>query len=412
MFNSEDEFKNIVDKLNIDDKPNESHKQNLRRQMLSVFEKSTTHTAGRWQTFGRIIMKSKITKLAAAAVIIIAALLILSHWDKSVTSAAYALEQTIEANLGVHYLHIKYFDVSHEEPREIWLEYAGNGKVKNIRAHMPEWTSPGDGPHIVVWKENKMQIWFEDKNVLKILKDFNFSERFNILAEEADPRLAVERFYELRKQKQVEMKITQPSDKAEPIIVTATYLPGSPHAGCRWTLFVDQATKLVTSVEIYRMKNGKYEYQGLLEYYDYNQPIENKMFSIEDEVPADVIRFDTTTQDIGLAQEQLSDEQIAVEVAHKFIKALIAEDYSEAGRLVERGIPADWMQKQFNYIKYLRILSIGQAAPYPNSKTKTLVVPCMVEVEKDGQVIQLKLNLKVRQIFNRPGRWTIFGGIY
>jgi outer membrane lipoprotein-sorting protein len=72
MFNSEDEFKNIVENLNIDDTTNESHKQDLRRQMFSIFEQSTTHTAGLRQTIGRIIMKSKITKLAAAAVIIIA----------------------------------------------------------------------------------------------------------------------------------------------------------------------------------------------------------------------------------------------------------------------------------------------------------------------------------------------------
>ena len=44
----------------------------------------------------RIIMKSKITKLAATALIIIAVILAISLWDKS-TPTAYAIEQTIEA---------------------------------------------------------------------------------------------------------------------------------------------------------------------------------------------------------------------------------------------------------------------------------------------------------------------------
>jgi len=67
MFENEDDFKNIVDRLNIDDKPNDSHRENLRRQMLSTFGEGQQPKTT-WQS----IIKNPITKLAAAAVIIIA----------------------------------------------------------------------------------------------------------------------------------------------------------------------------------------------------------------------------------------------------------------------------------------------------------------------------------------------------
>ena len=50
-------------------------------------------------------MKSRITKLAAAAVIIVAAVLATSLWDRS-TPTAYAIEQTIEAMREITTIHI------------------------------------------------------------------------------------------------------------------------------------------------------------------------------------------------------------------------------------------------------------------------------------------------------------------
>ena len=127
--------------------------------------------------------------------------------------------------------------------------------------------------------------------------------------------------------------------------------------------------------------------------------------------PADVVRVDQTTQEVGLIQGQLSNEEIAVEVARQFFEALIAKDYNKAGKLLE-GIPADRMQQMFGNIKVIRIISIGPVAPHPNPGTKGLVVPSIVEIEKRGEISEWKLDrLGVRQVYNQPGRWTIFGGI-
>jgi hypothetical protein len=71
MFKNEDEFKKIVSRLNIDDKPNPAHRESLRRQMLSVFNKTGEQPISQSMPLRRTIMKSPITKIAAAAAVII-----------------------------------------------------------------------------------------------------------------------------------------------------------------------------------------------------------------------------------------------------------------------------------------------------------------------------------------------------
>ncbi|MBA7669707.1 hypothetical protein ES703_77840 [subsurface metagenome] len=78
MFKDESEFKKIVNRLNIDTEPNPKHREELRREVLSVFNEAGQQSATRiinLQTIRRKIMKSPVTKIAAAAVIIIAVLI-------------------------------------------------------------------------------------------------------------------------------------------------------------------------------------------------------------------------------------------------------------------------------------------------------------------------------------------------
>ncbi len=360
----------------------------------------------------KLIMNKPITKLATAAVIIIAVFAGINHFGGSVdiVMPAYALEQTIQANHTVRYIHIKNFKAGEDEPKEFWLEFDEYGQMKNARVHLPEWDSPEDGPKLIVWKENKAQIWLKKKNIFATIKDKTVAAHMLKFVEELDPRLAVERLYEREAQGKVEIEIEEPSNKAEPIVVTATYLPESSTPGRRGVLFVDQATKLITAIELYELKDGEYQYLCLMEYYDYNQPIEPEMFVL-DEVPDDALKIDQTIQEVGLAQGELSDEEIAVEVVRQFFEALIAENYAKAGKLLE-GIPADRIQQGFGHIKFLRIVSIEQPSPHPIPETRGLVVPCTVEIEKDGKISEWRLDqVGVRQVYNQPDRWTIFGGI-
>ncbi|MHC4791491.1 MAG: anti-sigma factor family protein, partial [Planctomycetota bacterium] len=291
----------------------------------------------------RKIMKSRISKLAAAAVIIVVAVMTLTFWERTVPTA-YGLEQTIQANHTVQYLHIMDFKAGEDEPKEFWIEFSVDGQVKNVRMHMPEWDSPEDGAKVVVWKENKAQLWLKKKNIFATIRDKTVAAHMLKFVEELDPRLAVARLYEREEQGKVTIDINEPSDKAEPIVVTATYLPETPTPNRRFVLFVDQSTKLVTAMETYQLKDGEYKYVGMMEYYDYNQPIDAKMFTLE-QVPDDAMRVDQTTQEIGLAQGNLTDEEIAVKVVREFLEAVIAKDYATASKLYQ-GVPAEFLQKQ------------------------------------------------------------------
>jgi len=399
-----DSIEEILNKLGEEDVPTEA--QQIARKMSRDF--SQTLMRPKRHILMEYIMKSQITKLAAAAMIILAVVLTINLWNES----AYVLAQTITANHTVRYLHIKDFASGHkDEPKQFWLEFDANGEVRNVRMDFPEWASGGDGPKVVVWKENKAQVWFRRKNSLLTVRDESVAKSMLKLAEECDPRLAVERLYAQQKQGKIKIEIDEPSNKAKPIVVTATYLSESSSPRRRLVLFVDQATKLVSATEFYRLKDDQYEYIGMQRYYNYNQPIDAGMFTLDDEVSADVMRVDQTIQDIGLAQGNLSDEEIAVEVARQFFQALIATDYAKAGKLLE-GIPADKIKQGFGDRKFLRIISIGPAGPHPNPATGGLVVPCTIEIEKAGKKSLWKLErLGVRQVFNQPGRWTIFGGI-
>jgi outer membrane lipoprotein-sorting protein len=98
MFKNEFDFKKLIDRLGIDDRPNPAHREDLRQQMLSVFNETETRPlrTAAWQTIGRTIMKGRITKLAAAAVIIIAILVGIHHFGGSINVTTVALGDVLE----------------------------------------------------------------------------------------------------------------------------------------------------------------------------------------------------------------------------------------------------------------------------------------------------------------------------
>ncbi|MFC1675589.1 anti-sigma factor family protein [Planctomycetota bacterium] len=357
----------------------------------------------------RIIMKSRITKLAAAAVIIIAVVFSVTMFDKTMPTA-YAFEQTIEACHSVRWLHMISFDEGVDEPKECWLECDELGQIESVRLYLPEWASPDDGPKVIAWQQGKAQIWVKRKNILATIWEKDEVAKLLEFLESHDPKGIVERFQLQQRERKVKMDIDEPKDKSEPIVVTVTYLPQSSTPNKREVLFVDQATKLVTAIEVYHLKNGDYKQTGVMEFFDYNQRIAPEMFFLDDEVPDDVSRIDMTThQTVGLSQGDLTDKQIAVKIVRQFFEALIAKDYEKAGRLLS-GLSTEKIEEFYGKIDFIRIVSIGE--PTDHSKTKSLRVPCEVEIRQEGKVTSFKPNGPfVRQVDGRPGRWEIIGGI-
>ncbi|MFC1739693.1 hypothetical protein ACFL1G_11715 [Planctomycetota bacterium] len=403
----QDNIENQIKKIRY--KPSAETHNRILNNVLQALDESEKTTSAHRPNFWRIIMKTKIAKLTAVAVIIIAAVVSITIFDKSVTPA-YAIEQTIEANHSVRYLHVKGFGPLQDEPMQSWCEFDESGQTKNVRLDFPEWAGGLDGAKVVVWKENTVQIRFKKKNSLVNMRDKTVAAQFLELAENCDPKLAVQRLYEKQEQGKVKLEIEEPSDKAEPIIITATPLEEYALPFHRMVLSVDQATKLVASVELYQFKGGKFEQIMTLEFHDYNKPIEAKMFTLDD-VPADVARVDWTTEEIGMPQGELSDKEIAVKIVREFYEAIIAKDYAKAGRLYSN-MPADRIRERWAEFGVLRIISISEPIPHPTPGVGGFQVHCKIEIEKDGvKSVYEPYGPGVRPVHGQPERWNIHGGV-
>ena len=404
-MSSSDNIKKLIKNAKFD--TNKKVTDHVLDDLLRQFDKSKkTKSAVSQPNTWRLIMKSKITKLATVAAIILIAVFGVTILDKSV-APAYAIEQTIQACHSVLYLHIRAITPSHEDqPVEFWIEFDAVGQPKNMRLNLPDWMAPGGGPRVVIWKGNKKQEWLEEKNILTTTEDEANPAQVLKMMESLDPKLVVERLQEKQEQGKVTIEIEDPSDKAKPIIVTATSTKQDDSSFQRMVLYIDQATLLVNAIELYKLRDGEYEYMKTLEFCDYNQPIDAKMFTFEN-IPDNAERIDQMT--MGLAQGDLSDEDIAVEVVRQFLDALIARNYDKASKLF-LGVPAGEIKEIFGELNIIRIVSMEEPIGLP-SETKRFRVPYELEIEMESKVTMSKRHEPiVQQLPGQSGRWVIIGG--
>jgi len=102
MFKDEKDFEKVVNRLKIDTKPNPKHHEDLREKMLAAFkEQQPSNLIIAFRTVRSIIMKSPVTKLAAAAVIIIAAFIVLSPIGSPTPAFADIIQPFLTARTAV-----------------------------------------------------------------------------------------------------------------------------------------------------------------------------------------------------------------------------------------------------------------------------------------------------------------------
>lgn len=108
MFKNETDLEKIVGRLKIHAEPNPAHRESLRREMLSVFDETTQQSQKRTTQLGvfrRIIMKSPIAKITAAAAIIIVAILVLHNGSVDVVTPAFGLQDVLDALKETEWVH-------------------------------------------------------------------------------------------------------------------------------------------------------------------------------------------------------------------------------------------------------------------------------------------------------------------
>ena len=377
----------------------------LDEQLKSKHTKLGTAQPNIW----RIIMNSKITKYAAAAIVLVAVGLSITVFDKTMPSA-YAIERTIEAYNSIRFLQVRQFKAKHDEPLEYWIKSDDQGGIEKARYYLPEHVSPGDGAKLITWTPEKAELWFKRKNGYLIFQSKKIEGMMQYFLQQSQPKLVMEKLLKDQEEGVVDIDIETPQEKQKPVTVTAT----DKAKPSKTIYYINQATDLITSVETYEVKDGGDVLVSTTEYYDYNVPINEKMFSIKDEVPEDVTVVDWLNQIIGIPQDDMTYEQAAVETVRKFFQSLADNDYKKAG-LIYSGISEEKTREYFGHLNVTKVISVGPATPYPLCGKHSFSVLCEVELTApDGQKRIRKLgSVKTRcgDDEMHPDRWIIHGGI-
>ncbi len=361
----------------------------------------------------RFIMK-KTLKLTAAAVILIATTLSLMLIDKTVPNV-YALEQTIDALNTMRSIHAKVYYHINPEPAQLWAEFYPDGEVRRIRVSQPAFDTH-DGPKEAVCEYNIAQVWSKKTNTLYYIRDIEGVQNVSKLFRDLDPKLLVQKLEQMQSMGKAKLDIEQPDDISEPIVINANLVEEDPYLGYQAIVLVDQATRLVISLETFKTadENGHFGMQDFLriEFYDYNVPFEDNIFSLN--VPDDVIVIDRAETKVGLSREDMDIKEIAAEVVDLFFRSLIEGDYKTAG-LMYGGVPAEKIQESFGkqQVKFIKVVSTGDIKVHPNPmyKDKAFIVPCLLEFLENGQTRQKTYSLVVKEVEGQPGQWAICGGI-
>jgi ketosteroid isomerase-like protein len=354
----------------------------------------------------RMIMKTPMTRWTAAGVAVAALVAGLLVFDKAAPSA-FGLDQVIAASKGVRFLHIKMHTVKDQEPIEFWIASDESGHVAKIRNYQPV---TEDGAKLITWTPERTEVWFQTKHGFLTLHDDKLVKGMQDLLEQSQPQLATEKLKEDEKAGKVDLDIQQPADKELPIKIVVT---GKKTTGFKRIYLIDQKTDLISSIETYATRKGEEVLLSKMEFLEYNVPIDDKMFSLRDQLPADVSISDQATQVSGVAQGNLSDEQAAAQTAREFFQALIDKDYKKAG-LVIGGQLEQYTKTEYGQLNVTAIVSVGPAILQTNWMKRGYMVPCEVEItHPDGQKSIWKSTPYVRPGDDQrhPDHWNITGGI-
>jgi hypothetical protein len=351
-------------------------------------------------------MRRETTKFTVAVVIVVAVVLSVGIFNKFAPTA-FGIEQVIDAYNTIRFLHVKQFRDNQQEPDEFWIKSDEQGRVAKARYYLPE---TEDGVKLITWTPERTEIWFKSKQGFLISKIKRVETWMQSLLEQCQPKLVMKKLLEEQKAGKVDIDIQKPQEGQKPALIVATYKTEPKKS----IYYIDQATDLITRIEVCRIEENKEMLISTTQFSDYNVPLDEKMFSLKDEIPKDVSVTNQLNQLIGIPQGSMTDEQAAAETVRQFFQALVDKDYKKAGSIYS-GVSEEKAKEIFSHLNVTAIISIGTPTPHPETGPHSFRVPCEVEITNpDGK----KTTWKPYGPFARsgddeihPDRWIIHGGI-
>ena len=162
--------------------------------------------------------------------------------------------------------------------------------MEKARYYLPE---TGDGVKLITWTPEKAEIWFQSKHGFLILQTKRIAPWMQSLLDQSQPQLYLKGLLEEQKAGKVGLQI---QEKGESQMIVATNSSGQ-----KQVISIDKKTDLIKSLAWYRVDGTNEVLRIRTEFSDYNVPIEDKMFSLQDQLPADVTVADQLNQLIGVA---------------------------------------------------------------------------------------------------------------
>jgi len=359
----------------------------------ALAESEKTESAIRQPNIWRTIMKSPITKLAAAAVIIIAAGLFLTVMQKA-TTPAYALEQTLEAMQDVRTLHMFGRDWGNLE-FEMWIKL-------NPETGIPDYCYMYH-PQIKCLAISTPKLSYQyNERANRVL--VNSGKLFNINV--APARL----FEELLQSSQMENSNIDIKIYHEPgpetgksLIVVISESPNE-----TWKGFVDPETKLPVRLYCLKKNNRLGSIFKDIDRIEYNVDLPEKIFEFEIPDGAKIVDMDKEREILsdpqyGISTEGLTEQQAAEEIVTQYWDAMINMDLTAAQKLY----PSLDMNKARDSMPIEHVEN-GKLYIEPGCGIGK-VIPCIIRYE-DGSLKEWKLIIKQRNIDGLPS--CVIAGFY
>ncbi len=357
--------------------------------------KSTRSAAGRPNTW-RIIMKSKITKLATAAAIILIVVLGITLLDKS-TVPVYAIEQTIEALNSVTSVHIvaRGWD---NELMDMWIKInPETGKADYSYLKTPFIYNGRTFEFVIVSTPEVSYQYNETENVVKVFQrqliqtGIEFDRILESIVEKLDENQRMEVYHGKDPQSgnNVIVLLVQSEDKLSKFLL-------------------DPETKLPISIENFGPQKTDLK---RTERITYNQAVPERVLNFQIPEDTKVINISDIEEkldrpDAGIPVDNLTKKQASVLIAREYWLALINKDWSRVEKLRPIHSAQEWSEiKSAN--PPLELLEVGQA--YWQKGCSQPVTPCIVKY-KDGRIYEIKTYPRFREINGQ--RSCVIGGLY
>jgi hypothetical protein len=252
------------------------------------------------------------------------------------------------------------------------------------------------------------EVWLANHN-LHLVGYGNPSALLDYDVYELDPKYLFENLFDQESRGQAIVDVNEPQDKAEPIIVTVTYPYGSKSLKWKKIIYINNATKLVTKVEKYELRGKEFVLLKRLEFFDYNQPIDEMMFTLDGDVSSDANVVDMTDVEAGLLQGDMTDEEVANELTKQFFEAAIAKDFYRAGQLY-LAAPDFLVEQAFMGANVVKIISIGIAHRDPDPDSNKMNTSCKFLTEFGGQHYEVNaFNINVAKVDKETNCWVMTG---